>query len=259
MNAFIRPRPVNAPALRLIGFHHAGGSAGSYHRMGRHLPDDWDLLLYDLPGRGRRHAEPPAGDWATVLRRVLADLADLDPSDEVPTAFFGHSFGAVVALETARALAEAGRPPVWVGVSGHLPPSVRPPYRLTELDDPELLNTLVTMGGVPRPLAEMPEVALRLLRLTRADLHAAESYAPAPDRHALPCPLTVFGGSSDPWAPRPQMGGWARETRAACRWRYFPGGHFYLLGPALPKITVEVVSEIRRAAPRAVWGDPACA
>ncbi|AVH55786.1 MULTISPECIES: thioesterase II family protein [Streptomyces] len=256
MNAFIRPRPVDTPALRLVGFHHAGGSAGSYHRMGRQLPDDWDLLLYDLPGRGRRHAEPALRDAAAVLRQVLADL---DPWNDAPTAFFGHSFGAVVALETARARAQAGHQPVWVGVSGHRPPSRRPSGRLTDLADDALLSTLVEMGGVPRPLAEVPEIAVRLLGLTRADLYAAESYAPSPGRPALSCPLTVFGGTADPWAPRSEMGDWARETRDVCRWRYFPGGHFYLLGAALPDITSEVVAEIRLAAPWTVWSDPACA
>jgi hypothetical protein len=54
---FARPRPQSNPSLRVIAFHHAGGSAAMYHPLSAALPADWELLILDLPGRGKRHAE----------------------------------------------------------------------------------------------------------------------------------------------------------------------------------------------------------
>ena len=111
---YIRPRPLDDPALRIIGFHHAGGSAAVYYPLARELLTDWDLVLLDLPGRGKRHAEP--------LRQSLPELVELiagevRPWTDVPYAIFGHSLGAVIAIEVARALEHgASSPPAWVGV-----------------------------------------------------------------------------------------------------------------------------------------------
>ncbi|CAM5349254.1 hypothetical protein SNARM312S_04628 [Streptomyces narbonensis] len=105
---FLRPRPVDDPAVRLIGFHHAGGSAAVYYPFVRHLPADWDLLLLDLPGRGRRATAPQLDEMAEVVETVVADVLPW-ADDDAPFALFGHSMGAVVALETARALEALGR------------------------------------------------------------------------------------------------------------------------------------------------------
>src|SRR5262249_47774789 len=43
MNCFVRPRPLVNPSLRVIAFHHAGGSAAMYCPMSTELPADWEL------------------------------------------------------------------------------------------------------------------------------------------------------------------------------------------------------------------------
>ena len=60
MTPFVRPRTVAKPVVRLIVFHHAAGSSSTYYGFNNWIPDDWDLLLCDLPGRGKRAAEPPS-------------------------------------------------------------------------------------------------------------------------------------------------------------------------------------------------------
>lgn len=242
MNPFIRPRPVDHPNLRIFGFHHAGGSAASYYPMSRELPDDWDLMLLDLPGRGKRHAQRPLED----LRGVVAQaMTDLEPWLGGPVALFGHSFGALVAVEVGRALQAAGHTPAWVGVSGRVAPAHLPPRRLSDLDDEALMTAMVSMGGIPQRLNEVPEFAERFLRVARADIRASDTYLPDPDRTPLSCPITVFGGTDDAWAPLSRMSGWSAETTAGYRRRVFPGGHFYFLGDAIKGFTRELVGEIR--------------
>ncbi|SFD27480.1 thioesterase II family protein [Streptomyces aidingensis] len=245
MNSFLRPVPVERPAMRLFAFHHAGGSSTVYHPMRRQLPADWELMAYDLPGRGRLASQRPLEDIQLVLPRVLADI---EPWLDAPVAFFGHSFGAIVASELARLLEGQGRPPLWVGVSGRVPPGYRSRRRLSELDDDGLLNAVQAMGGLPEQLTSVPEFLARFLQLTRADMRAVESYRPEAGRPPLSCPLTVFCGTDDGWAPPAAMAGWSAVTSRRLRRRVYPGGHFYFTGQAMPRFTRELVAEIRAAA-----------
>ncbi|MFZ3473469.1 thioesterase II family protein [Streptomyces sp. 4.24] len=246
-DAFIRARTVDTPALRLIVVPHAGGSGNVYYPMSRHLPPAWDLLLLDLPGRGRRHASAPLADMASVVARVTDDV--LAVSDSTPTAIFGHSLGAVIASETARSLQAEGAAPVWVGVSGRQAPMLQPANRLLDpsLSDVELARRLARLGGLPGRLDELPEFRDRFLQLIRADLRALDSYRPDPRREALACPLTVFTSTEDVMAPPSGASAWGRETAAGLRQRVFDGGHFHFLGETFPAFTAAMVTEIQHA------------
>lgn len=242
MSYFVRPRPLANPSLRLIAFHHAGGSAAMYHPMSAWLPADWELLILDLPGRGKRHAEEPIRAMPALLERVVEDV---HPWLDAPVAFFGHSLGAILAAEVGRACQGLGTPPVWVGISGRVAPSLQAQApRLSEMDDAALLAKLIALGGTPGRIHEMPELRERLLRIVRADIALLESYEPVPGRAALGCPVTTFAGMADEWAPPATMRPWARETCGDFRQRLFPGGHFYFLGPTFARLTRDLVREI---------------
>jgi surfactin synthase thioesterase subunit len=240
---FIRPRPVEDPAVRLVLLHHAGSSAMVYYPLVRLLPADWDVLLLDLPGRGSRHGEQPDREMTRVVDRVLADVA---PLADGRYALFGHSMGAIVASEVARLLAGQGRPPVWVGVSGRCAPAspVDHPARLVTLDDDSLLSTLVGLGGLPAVIGEVPELREQFLGIVRPDLEAVASYRPRVDRSPLPCPVTVFGGIDDPFAPLGSLPAWQEETVVPLRQCLFPGGHFYFADDAMPEFARQLRAEL---------------
>ncbi|MGW3354016.1 thioesterase II family protein [Streptomyces bungoensis] len=243
-SVFHRPRPVDAPALRLIGFHHAGGSAAVYRPLVHHLPDDWDLLLLDLPGRGRRAGQAPLHAMTDVVATAVADV--LPWVDGTPLALFGHSMGAIVALETARSLEGLDRAPVWTGVSGRVAPRFSRPGEtpLSTLDDEALLRVLHGLGGMPERITEAPDFLERFLRVVRADLTAVDHYRPDPFRSPLSSPLTVFGGTQDAWAPPSAMHLWRRETDSRYAQRFFPGGHFYFLGEHFRALTHQLVRHV---------------
>ncbi|GLY81407.1 hypothetical protein Airi01_096740 [Actinoallomurus iriomotensis] len=84
----------------------------AYHPLVRQLPDDWDVLLLDLPGPSARHGETPSRVRSRVVGGVFGDiLKHVDP----PYARFGHGVGAIVATEVGRCLAASQRYLVWVG------------------------------------------------------------------------------------------------------------------------------------------------
>lgn len=251
MSHFVRPRPAGDYPLRFIALHHAGGSAAGYHPLARELPADWEVLLLDLPGRGRRYAEAPHREMTGVVDEATRLIADQTGR---PYVLFGHSMGAVVAVEVGRRLAVSHSAPAWVGVSGRAAPTAPPPVvpvvpggRLSELADDRLLAVLLSLGGTPRRLLEMPEMRAQFLRVARADLLAVDSYRAAPGRPPLPCPLTVFGGLTDPWAPLDHLPAWQAESRLPLRQCFFPGGHFYFQDDAFARLAREIRTEVRAA------------
>jgi len=210
--------------------------------MHTELPADWELLILDLPGRGKRYAEPPIHDMPALVERVVQDVR---PWLDAPVALFGHSLGAILAAEVGRACERFGAPLVWVGVSGRVAPTLQAQTRrLSTLDDATLLAEVIALGGTPERVGEIPELREHFLRIVRADIAVLDSYQPAADRAALACPVTAFAGTSDVCAPPTTMRPWARETRSDFHLRMFDGGHFFFLGPALPGFTREVVREI---------------
>jgi medium-chain acyl-[acyl-carrier-protein] hydrolase len=239
---FVRPHPKTNPSLRLIAFHHAGGSAAMYYPMSAQLPQNWELLILDLPGRGKRYAQPPLHDLTTLVHRVVEDVR---PWLDTPIALFGHSLGAILAAEVGRVCERAAAPLLWVGVSGRVAPTLQAQTRrLSTLDDDALLAEVAALGGTPGRVGEIPELREHFLRVVRADIAALESYEPAVDRPVLRCPVTAFAGTSDVWAPPTTMRPWARETRSDFHLRLFEGGHFFFLGPAFAHFTRDVVNEI---------------
>lgn len=245
MTAFLRPRPVEDPAVRLVVCHHAGGSSIAYYPITRGLPDGWDVLLVDLPGRGRRHRADAVTDMAALVEVVTGDVL---PWTGPPVALFGHSLGALLAAEVGRTLQRMGTPPVWVGVSGRPGPSAPVPTDLrADVSDDQLMRALSATGGMPDRIDEVPGYREQFLRLVRRDLRAVDSYLPGPDRDPLVAPLTAFGGLDDDIAPPRAVAAWSRETTGAFRQRTYPGGHFYFLGPAFADLSAAVVHDVTAA------------
>ncbi|MEU8872217.1 alpha/beta fold hydrolase [Streptomyces javensis] len=247
MNAFVRPRRLDDPVLRLVVIHHAGGSAAAYHPLARHLPHDWELLLLDLPGRGKRHAEVPLESMARLAETAVEAVEPWTTGP--PLALFGHSLGALVAAEAARCLEDGDAAPVWVGVSGRPAPDAREAaVRLhPDMADDHLMKSLKELGGIPARIDEVPGFRERFLRLVRSDLRALASYRPTPGRRRLTAPLTVMSATSDPLAPLAELGAWGRETTGELRQRIFPGGHFHFLDDAFARLGGALVEEIQHA------------
>ncbi|MFY1636708.1 thioesterase II family protein [Solwaraspora sp. WMMB335] len=246
MTPFLRPRQAGDFTLRLVVFHHAGGSAAGYHPLARELPPDWDVLLADLPGRGRRYGEAPYRAMSGAVEEMVHHLSG---HTDLPYALFGHSMGAVVATEVGRRMSSLAKVPIWVGVSGRSAPSTVDVHRqpLWELDDDRLLDVLFDLGGTPQRLRQMPGLQEQFVQLARADLQAVDSYRPAPERRPLSCPLTVLGGLADPWAPPATLADWQAETARPLRQCFFPGGHFYFLGVGVAALAREIRTEVSAA------------
>lgn len=218
---------ARAPRRRLICLPFAGGGVAAFRSWTRHLPDDVEVLVVQLPGRESRLREAPFDDIPEIvdaLRPLVTEASDL------PYALFGHSMGALIAFELALSLeAGGGRGPAHLFVSARRPPDepeLDPPVH--GLPDDAFVDELQRRyRAIPDAVRQEPELLALLLPGLRADIRAIERYAPSSPRKVR-CPVHVFGGVQDSY-PRPaQLPGWQRVAEQGVRVRLFPGNHFYL-------------------------------
>ncbi|APR81384.1 Thioesterase [Minicystis rosea] len=146
-----------------------------------------------------------------------------------PFAFFGHSLGAFVAFETARALRQKGAPlPQHLLLGGCPAPQTHVVEQpIHALDDKGLVEALRRYQGTPDEVMKNEELMKLVLPLLRADFTLYETYAP-PVEPPLDVPLTVLGGLDDDHATREELDGWRMHTTKAFLLRMFPGGHFFV-------------------------------
>ena len=204
---------------------YAGSSASVYVRWKRRLPSWIEVIPVELPGRGRRMAEPLEVTLPALLDRIVGDVR---PEPGQPFAVFGHSLGAIIAFELAVRLEEQGRTPSLVFASGTGSPAARDRERFAALKtDSELRAELERLDGTPAHVLADPELMELTLPVLRADFQLAASYAGTPGR-TLKAPLVALGGSSDPTTSSEAIAGWRDQTRGDFAMHMLPGSHFFI-------------------------------
>lgn len=234
------PRP--AATLRLFCFSYAGGGAAIFRPWALAMPAHVEVAAVLLPGRESRLREKPLDSMAALLQALLPALM---PELDRPFAFFGHSMGALLAFEVARALVQSGRPaPARLMASGRCAPHLADgDAALHALDDDAFVAAIDRRyGGIPAQILQDREVLEMLLPSLRADMAAIESYRHHGDA-PLPCPIAAFGGSSDARTTLDKLQAWQLHSTEPVTARHFPGGHFYFNDAA---VRGQLLAEVNR-------------
>jgi medium-chain acyl-[acyl-carrier-protein] hydrolase len=222
----IRSEPRQAPLFRLLLMPNAGGGPAVFRSWASLFGPEVERCVLRLPGREGHHDTPPCRSVAEMVDGALDSLASLPPA---PLALFGHSMGALVAYELARALRQAGTPVVWLGVAARRPPQhPRRPEALLRLPDHEFVMVLnARYGGIPAAVAGDPDLLAHYTEILRADLAVIDGYTHRPGE-PLACPVAAFGGRRDPDAGAGDLPGWQEVTTGPLAVHLFDGGHFFL-------------------------------
>lgn len=224
---FARPAKAQAEAIRLVCFPHAGGAASFFFDLARRLAPDIECWCVQLPGRGARIAEPPIFSLREMADEIAGALVKERPRGRV--AFYGHSFGGVLAYEVALRLGRRGLPQPDHLFTGAAPP----PHDLLcgapvhALPHSELIEAVqARYAGIPTEVLGEPELLRLLLPALRADLAAFETYSHRPEEK-LACPITALAGDCDAAAGWERTSGWALYTSGDFENVAVPGGHFF--------------------------------
>jgi surfactin synthase thioesterase subunit len=222
---------------RLLCIPHAGGSALVFRPWAALLPAGVELWAVQAAGRGDRMAEPPHDRIEPLVDEVLA------AEPRLPIIVFGHSMGALVGFELARAARRAGLPlPEHLFVAGHPAPQLPPSRPPTEgLPDAEFIERLSELGGTPEEALRHPELMEVFLPVLRADFGAVEAYAYR-DEPPLACPITAVGGEDDRFVAPEELSAWRAQTVRRFALELMPGGHFFLT-PAAAAVVALVTRE----------------
>ncbi|HAJ59522.1 MAG TPA: hypothetical protein DCP31_09835 [Cyanobacteria bacterium UBA8543] len=225
-NLWITHPPLNSQArLRLFCFPHAGAGASIYRAWSDNLPPEIEVCPIQLPGREDRLGETPF----TRLLPLIGTLAPLlRPYLDIPFAFFGHSFGALLSFELAREFRKQKFPtPVHLFVSGSRAPQI-PDLDLPihRLPDPKFIESLRRFNGTRPEVLQNPELLQLFLPALRSDFAILETYFYA-TQERLNCPISAFGGLEDKKVSYEQLDAWRDQTHGDFTLQMFPGDHFF--------------------------------
>ncbi|GCE30180.1 hypothetical protein KDA_56640 [Dictyobacter alpinus] len=221
---YYRPNPQ--ARLRLFCFHYAGGSAAIFRSWSELLPAQIDICALQLPGRENRLMEAPIIQFPQLIEQLIPVFL---PYLDMPYAFFGHSMGASIGFELARALKPlAVRPLTHLFVSGRRAPRIerREPFSYN-LPDPEFIEMLRKLEGTPEEVLQHKELLELVLPTLRADFTLTETYAYQP-QELLSCPISAYTGLQDKEVEQDDNAAWQVETSGPFVQRVFPGNHFFL-------------------------------
>ncbi|MGW1494561.1 thioesterase II family protein [Streptomyces sp. NPDC002402] len=212
-----RPEPGTS-VTSLYCFPHAGGAAGEYARWASHTTG-LRLAAVQPPGRAHNLGQPALTSMSELVSEIVAQVRFTPPF-----ALFGHSLGALVAFEVARALQPQ---PLRLFVSScPAPPLKGSAEPLHLLDDAELHAEIERRWGpLPAATSADKELLAAALACYRADLQVLETYEYLPGPR-LSSPVTAVVGADEPnglaWAD-----GWREHTDGAFESHVRPGGHFH--------------------------------
>ncbi len=208
------------PRLRLICVPHAGGWPSSFQAWRHYVPNDVELIVAQLPGRGSQLYEAPLRSMTALVERLM-DV--LKPYLDTPITLYGHSFGSIVCYELGKRLPQL----VSLNVSAMRAPHVvasRPFVHL--MDDAALLSNLQRMGGISTQLLDNEKLRPYVFNTIRADFEALETYRCVYSQ-LTDAPINVFGATDDPAVPNDVLFSWHRYSRSQVTLHWLQGGHFY--------------------------------
>ncbi len=211
---------------RLFCLPFAGSGAAAYYPWTYRILPDIELVRVNLPGREALLREAPFNRIESLVNTLVEELVIWM---DRPFAIYGHSMGALIAFELARELRRRHYPlPSHLFVSGyrapHLPPS-EPPF--SHLPDAQFIDRVRQYGGVSDLVAQNEELMEIFLPTLRADFEMTETYV-YKEETPMECPLTAFGGLSDPKVTRERIVAWKMHSSTYFKAHFFPGGHFFI-------------------------------
>jgi len=224
---FIRVPASTSCRLRLFVFPHSGSVAYPFRSLSNSLPPWVELSILQLPGREALFGAPM---YQSMKPLVDALMPIITPQTDMPYAFFGHSLGAHVAFELARALRNrnASSPRGFLVSATRAPHLASRRIQLHNLPTPRLIDELRRYGGTPEAVLQNQELMDIFLPPLRADLTIFETYSFTPDV-PFDFPIEAFGGRTDHRTDPDELEAWREHTTGRFSVKIFDGGHFYLL------------------------------
>ncbi|MGR9086849.1 MAG: thioesterase II family protein [Gammaproteobacteria bacterium] len=228
--------------MRIFAFPFAGGDVSAFRHWRAWMPDEFELVCVQLPGRGCRDAESMPDRMHELIEELAAAFVS---ALDKPYIVLGYSVGALMAYALLQALMKMGiRSPALFCVAACNPFHLnRHPW--DRLSDHRILHILANSDS------RMQAVPLQKLRsnlpLIKKDLHLGQQYARTEGigNSQLNCPMLTIAGTRDEIADPENLRHWQQYTTSSCVSRCVEGEHFFLFDSLqLPRL---LMREFRHA------------
>jgi len=220
------PKLRPAARMRLFCFPYAGVGISAFRGWADHSDPTIEVWGVQLPGREGRLKERPFSSMDELIPPLVEALSGLL---DRPYVLYGHSLGAPIAFETARAFRRSRRrPPAHLFVGASPAPQLPWPHPLMHrLAEDDFLNEIQTRyGGIPRLVMEDPELRAALVPALRADITIMETYRYRPEA-PLDLGITAFAGTRDTMVTPAAITEWRHQATQAFQLEDLDGDHFF--------------------------------
>jgi len=208
--------------VQLFLMHFAGGNSYSFQFLAPML-SNFELVSLELPGRGKRMAEPILHDFGAAAADMYKQVKAKLNGDKF--LIYGHSMGAFLGMRVAAMLDKEGKPPAYLFVSGNAGPGLEREEKDYLLPDQEFMDMLIKMGGLSPELLENKELLDFFLPIIRSDFEVTGRVDP-PAEDPISAPIYAMMGTEEDEVEK--IDNWKRFTTALCETEVMPGDHFFI-------------------------------
>ncbi|MBL3656243.1 type I polyketide synthase [Fulvivirga sediminis] len=219
----IIPKKAPEAKFRVICIHDAGGSASLFHGWESLLAEELELIIVELPGRGKQLSQKPFNDIQIAVNKIMLDLQGYLNK---PYIIFGHSMGGLIAFELMRLLRNKKlNLPQQLFVSSTPQLAVYEKEYLNPRQDTDQL--MLSFPHLKPENTPDPELRKVLINLLRNDLHLIDSFS-YQFEPPFDLPITAIHGVQDNTVTHAQIQNWKNETTKTFKLIQRKGGHHYL-------------------------------
>ncbi|MCV9389356.1 type I polyketide synthase [Reichenbachiella ulvae] len=212
--------------IKLFMFHSMGAGASMFDHFLYNVPDGTDVYAVQMPGRENRKHE----DLYTDFTLLLDDLEnEILPLLDERFAFFGHSFGGMVAFELSRRLRRKyGKTPLHFFCSGTMAPQMTITWKNRDV----LKQSAISSNSEQKLLGLMSYIddvnyVKKILPILRLDMALLTSYE-FQEEDRFDFPITVFSAIEDEVTLPEEMRPWEDLTNAKFKQELVHGDHWFV-------------------------------
>ncbi|MCH9633281.1 MAG: hypothetical protein S4CHLAM7_00040 [Chlamydiae bacterium] len=212
----------------LFCFPYAGGDVSVYESWNTLNSDKIKIKPIEYPGRGTKVNEQLISSFD-----FLVDYLEKEIIFKIPKtgsfAFFGHSLGALVALELSFILRQKyNLIPSKLFLSACPPPcNIASPFKsIHETSNSQFKKLIQDLNGTPKALLDTEAFETFFLPILRNDFSLLNTYHLSLKKTSIP--LIILGGKKDPYVRIEDLKKWQEWTDQPISFHELDGDHFFI-------------------------------
>lgn len=215
--------PAERPGRVAYLFPHAGAGVSAVLALGRALAPDSHPVAIRLPGRESLLDEPPIADLPALAKRLACAIRAHAGGAQI--ILYGHSSGAILAYETARALEPDTA--ILLAASAQQAPgtAVRTAAGCWDLPDDKFFAQVVADGYLPAELLDAPDVLEMVAPALRADYRATHEHLSRAGWTPVASPILTIRGTEDQTVTAEDVAAWSALTTRGHATALIAAGH----------------------------------